>query len=181
MAEDKKKRQYTRMTPELREEAFRMYCNGKTVAEIRETLKIGDVQGVAKMRRDDNWDVRKQLFDVQMKVSTSLAVAEDNSLDLVDGYNDIVARRNETATTSRLLAQKCAEYLNAGEWNPRSPKEAYELMKDAYEFETKLVSMTLEEGFIIQVFHVLQEEVEDQKLLQRIGDRLKLLIIKDET
>lgn len=182
------KRRYTKYTPDVREKAFNLFIEGKSAAEIRKECGIGDSQGVAKIRKQDNWEVKRKLINLQSTLS-SLQQVEDAGEEgkqsipstVRVGYEQLVTRRMEALSTVRTIGDAAKMVIEAQTLKFRSLREAWDVFKEAISLEQRLSGATVEEMFILKVFEALRDEIEDKTLLSRVSDRLKLLVAEEKS
>lgn len=64
------RRRYTKYTDDVRQKAFALFCEGKSITEIRDACGIGDNQGIARIRKEDNWEVKKKVLELNASMDT---------------------------------------------------------------------------------------------------------------
>lgn len=183
-----RKRGYTKYSPELRQKAFELFMEGKTMMEIKDICSIGDSQGTSRIRREDRWDLKKKTIETQMAIATVERTLPTNvGEDIVEGvasirenYDAILARRAEVATIAKIIADKAMSFLQEDDLKFKNLAEAWLMFKEATAMERSLMRVSVEESFILKVFEAMKEEITDNDILVRVGERLKLLVLEEQ-
>lgn len=180
----KTKRKYTVYTQELRDKAFQLYLEGKSNWEIKNELGIGDTSGVSRIKKQDNWEVRKKLLQQNVQLATQTALLKGSESDFIAGgdklrktIQDYAIRNAEILEQVRKIQDACIKYLESEDGSsPRSFSEAVHLWLEGIRLERSLIGGSVEEAFIVQVFDVLRSEINDVDLLKRIGVKLRSIM-----
>ena len=190
-----------RYTPDLREKAFALYCQNKTLREIRHELEVGDTSGISRIAREDNWLVKKRIWQLNQTIDTVRDLSQDevkrlgpgpgpvdqsgdnhiqSDVNFQSGYEQLVKKRAEIVFTARTVSEAARKVIEQQVFKFRSLREAWDVYREAIQLEQKIAGANVEEMFILRVFEAMREEIQDQSLLSRIGDRLRLIVAEEK-
>lgn len=176
-------RRYTTYTQELRDKAFAMFLENKSNWEIQKELNIGDSSGVSKIKKQDSWIVRRKLIQQNVQLASQTAVLKGANPTVIDGekltsaVKDYAERNAEILTSVKKISTICLNFIDKEDGgSPKSFNEAVHIWLESIRLERSIIGSTIEEVFIVQVFDILRNEINDIDLLRRIGVKLKSLL-----
>jgi hypothetical protein len=149
----------------IREKARMLYMQGHTKSEIQDILKIGSNVTVLKWSKEDKWEEeRRKLNDevLREKLSERLGDVFTDTRSTLDGLSTI----KDTALEA--IQKKFVKPTKFG--------EAADVYIGSAKMERQIKQELLQITFVMSVANIIQEEVDEPEVLDRIGRRLNLLV-----
>lgn len=150
------------LTPKDKEEIKRMYITGSSVTEIKEKFNLSSMNTFYKWKEDGNWDKLKEDFFNQV-TKNELDTILKESLDSTD----------KALSDLNTIRRKAIDSINGDVVKPFKFSEASRSYIDAVELERKIRIEGLQLSFLYEIAKILKQEIQDQELLFRIGNRMR--------
>jgi len=154
----------------LQKDARELYERGIALSEIEERLGIPFVL-LNDWKFMDQWEVLDSaVLDLPEVIPT-------NNVELVSTTNDdivlsTVAANERLLSGYRLVQQTSQEALLNDNIKWKDKKQATDAFIDSLKGEVAVLGIDLSQQFLLDIAKIIKEEVKDEEILQRLGERL---------
>jgi transposase-like protein len=150
------------LTPKDKEEVKRMYITGSSVTEIKNKFNMTSMNTFYRWKEAGEWDKLKQEFFDKV-TSNELDIILKESLDNTGKALDDLSE----------IRTKAIGAIKDESVRPFKFSEASRSYIDAVDLERKIRIEGLQLSFLYEIAKILKQEIQDQALLFRIGERLR--------
>ena len=154
----------SRMSHENLHKAELMFIAGKSIKEIQKEFKLTSMNILYRHMYDEGWLQKREEF---------MQSSMQQNLDRI--LSGALVETDKVLIDLKIIREKAMEPIESGEVSPKRYSEASQAYMDSVELERKIRIEGLQLSFIVEVAQILKQEIQDESILLKIGQKLRRL------